>query len=222
MKLGMKHADFQRRLMSDSRDRPGCAYFVATRRLVTTYGAIAFLAVESASVRADPEVQSIAIATGVVVLASLLADLPQHEEPDSIALEVGRFDPIKNVKQATTLGVEYHFDELVWWGLRPFVGGGFTSDRSAWGYGGIRYATNWGERIVVTPSFAIGGYSRGQGKDLGDPPVIGRFGLDFEYRFDNGMRIGAGYQHMSNGKVLNQTNNPGTEVIGITFSVPIR
>jgi hypothetical protein len=40
----------------------------------------------------------------------------------------------------------------------------------------------------------------GQGKDLGDPPAVGRFGLNFEYRFDNGMRIGAAYQHMSNGK----------------------
>ena len=190
--------------------------------LVTTYGAITFLAVGSASVRADPEVQGIAIATGIVVIASILADTVQREEPNSIAFEVGRFDPIKNVKQATAFGLEYHVDKIVWWGLRPFIGAGFTSNRSAWGYGGIRYATNWGEHIVVTPSFAIGGYSRGQGKDLGHPPVVGRFGLDLEYRFDNGMRIGAGYQHISNGKVLQQTNNPGTEVIGVTFSLPIR
>ena len=195
---------------------------MAMQFLVTTYGAITFLAVGSASVRADPEVQGIAIATGIVVIASILADTLQREEPNSIAYEVGRFDPIKNVKQATAFGVEYHVDKIIWWGLRPFIGAGFTSNRSAWGYGGIRYATNWGEHIVVTPSFAIGGYSRGQGKDLGHPPVVGRFGLDLEYRFDNGMRIGAGYQHISNGKVLQQTNNPGTEVIGVTFSLPIR
>jgi len=195
---------------------------MAMRLLVTTYGAITFLAVGSASVRADPEVQGIAIATGIVVIASILADTVQREEPNSIAFEVGRFDPIKNVKQATAFGLEYHVDKIVWWGLRPFIGAGFTSNRSAWGYGGIRYATNWGEHIVVTPSFAIGGYSRGQGKDLGHPPVVGRFGLDLVYRFDNGMRIGAGYQHISNGKVLQQTNNPGTEVIGVTFSLPIR
>jgi hypothetical protein len=53
------------------------------------------------SVRADPEVQGIAIATAVVVVASILADTPQREEPDSIAFEVGRFDPIKNAKAAT-------------------------------------------------------------------------------------------------------------------------
>src|SRR5713101_3013980 len=103
---------------------------------VTTSGAIAYLALGSASVHADPEVQGIAIATGVVVLASILADMPQREEPDSVAFETGRFDPIKNVKQATAFGGEYHVDKFVWWRLRPFVGAGFTSDRSAWGYSG--------------------------------------------------------------------------------------
>ena len=195
---------------------------MAIRSFVTTYGAIAVLAAGSGSVRADPEVQGIAIATGVVVVASILADTPQREEPDSIAFDAGRFDPIKNVKQATAFGAEYHFDKFVWLGLRPFIGASFTSDRSAWGYGGIRYPTEWGEHIVITPSFAVGGYSQGHGKDLGHPAVLGRFGLGFEYRFDNDMRIGAAYYHMSNGKVLHQTTNPGTEVIGVTFSIPIR
>jgi len=138
---------------------------VAMWPFVTIYGAIAFLVVGSASVHADLEVQGIALATGIVVIASILADMPKREELDSLDFEVGRFDPVKNVKQATAFGIEYHADRLVWWGLRPFVGAGFTSDRSAWGYGGIRYATNWGEHIVVTPSFAIGGYGQGQGKD---------------------------------------------------------
>jgi lipid A 3-O-deacylase len=193
----------------------------ALRPFVTTCAAIALFAATSGSVRADPEVQGLAIATGIVVVASILANLPQREEPDFIAFGVGRFDPIKNVKQATAFGAEYHADKFVWWGLRPFVGAGFTSDWSAWGYGGIRYPTEWGEHLIVTPSFAVGGYSRGQGKDLGHPPALGRFGLDLEYRFDNDMRIGVAYCHMSNGKVLHQVDNPGTEIISLTFSIPI-
>ncbi len=194
----------------------------AMRPFVTTYGAIVCIAAASGSVRADSEVQGIAIATAAVVVASILADTTQREEPDSIAFEVGRFDPIKNVKQATAIGMEYRADRFVWWGLRPFVGAGLTSDRSAWGYGGIRYPTDWGEHIVIAPSFAVGGYSQGRGKDLGHPAVLGRFGLEFDYRFDNDVRIGAGYYHMSNGKALHQSENPGTEVIGLTFSIPIR
>jgi len=71
----------------------------------------------------------------------------------------------------------------------------------------------------MTPSFAIVGYSRGDGKDLGSPPVLGRFGIDLEYRFDNDLRIGAAYHHFSNGKAFGQTTNPGTEIIGITLSM---
>ncbi len=191
----------------------------AMRPFVTTCAAIALVAAASRSACAGPEVQGIAIATGIVVVASILANLPQREEPDSIAFSAGRFDPIKNVKQATAFGVEYHADKFMWWGLRPFVGASLTSDWSAWSYGGIRYPTEWGE-YLVTPSFAVGG--QGQGKDLGRPAVLGRFGLDFEYRLHNDMRIGAAYYHMSNGKVLHQADNPGTEVISLTFSIPIR
>lgn len=197
--------------------------FMATlRRLVLTSGALVLLATRSGSVGADPEVQAIAIASATVILASIIVDAPKRDEPDYLAGELGRFDLVKNVDQATAFGIEYRIGRLIWWELRPFVGAGFTSDQSFYGYGGIRIATYWGERIVITPSFAIGAYSHGQGKNLGNPPVLGRSGLDLEYRFDNDMRVGAAYHHMSNGKALGQTSNPGTEVVGLTFSVPFR
>ena len=122
----------------------------------------------------------------------------------------------------TAFGVEYRVGRLLVWKLRPFIGAALTTDHSFYGYGGIRLATQWGEHIIVTPSFAVGGYSRGAGKDLGHPPVLGRFGLDVEYRFDNDMRVGAAYHHLSNGKLLGQTNNPGTEIVGLVVSIPIR
>ena len=78
------------------------------------------------------------------------------------------------------------------------------------------------KHIVVTPSFAVGGYRQGHGKDLGHPPVLGRSGLDLEYRLDNEMRIGAAYYHMSNGKALDEAENPGAEIVGPTISVPFR
>jgi lipid A 3-O-deacylase len=171
---------------------------------------------------ADPEVQALAVTTGGVVLAAIFIDRPVHEEPDYVALEGGRFDLIKNVQQASAFGGEYRSKEIVWWKLRPFVGAGLTSDQSLYGYGGIRLATFWGEHIVITPSLAIGGYSRGEGKDLGNPPVIARSGLDLEYAFDHGARVGLAYHHMSNGKFLGQTENPGTEIVGLTISIPIR
>jgi len=171
---------------------------------------------------ANPEVEALAVAAGGVVLAAISSGRAFREEPDSIAVEGGRFDAVKDVQSATAFGVEYRAKGIVFWKLRPFVGAGVTSDQSLFGYGGLRLATHWSGRFVITPSFAVGGYSRGEGKNLGDPPVIGRFGLDFEYALDGGTRIGLAYHHMSNGKVFGQSENPGTEIVGVTVSTSLR
>jgi lipid A 3-O-deacylase len=171
---------------------------------------------------ADPEVQALAAATGGVVLAAIFLDPAVHEEPDYVAVEGGRLDLVKDVQQATAFGAEYRSKEILWWKLRPFAGVGFTSDQSLYGYGGIRVATYFGEHVVITPSIAIGGYSRGEGKNLGNPPVVARSGLDFEYAVDRGLRFGFAYHHISNGKFLGQTENPGTEIVGLTISIALR
>ena len=121
-----------------------------------------------------------------------------------------------------TFGLEYRMGRLLWWRLRPFAGAGITTQHSFYGYGGIRLATYWGEHIVATPSFAVGGYSRGAGKDLGNPPIVGRFGVDLGYRFQNDLLVGLAYHHISNGKLLGQITNPGTEIVALTVSMPVR
>jgi len=171
---------------------------------------------------ADPEVKALAVAAGGVVLAAIFIDRPVHEEADHVAVEGGQFDAVKNVQQAAAFGAEYRSRWIVWWKLRPFVGAGVTSDGSVYGYAGIRLSAYWGEHVVITPSIAIGGYSRGEGKDLGNPPVVARSGLDLEYAFDDGARVGVAYHHISNGKVFGQAENPGTEIVGLTLSIPLR
>ena len=78
-------------------------------------GLLALVAVGSTAARADPEVQALAITTGVVVLGAMLADGTKHNDPDYLALEVGGFDPIKNTKRATAFGSEYRFGQFLWW-----------------------------------------------------------------------------------------------------------
>jgi lipid A 3-O-deacylase len=190
------------------------------RHLAGRYAFLACLAAASTVAHADSEVQALAVATGLVVLTAI--GTPTPEESDYVTFEAGRFDPIKNVQPATALGMEYRLGHLLFWKLRPFFGAGLTTDHSFYGYGGLRLAAHWGEHIVVTPSFAVGGYGRGSGKDLGHPPVVGRFGLDIEYRFDNAVRVGVAYHHFSNGKLLGQSTNPGTEIVGLVVSVPVR
>ena len=181
---------------------------------------LAWLVFVSTSARADKEVQALAVATGVVIATTI--GMPIPAESDQLAFEGGRLDPVKNVQPATAFGVEFRSGQMLLWRLRPFIGAGFTTDHSFYGYGGIRIGAHWGDHVVVTPSFAVGGYSRGDGKELGSPAIIGRFGIDLEYRFDSDVRVGIGYHHMSNGKVFGQESNPGTEVVGLTLSIPLQ
>lgn len=191
------------------------------RRALLTCAAIAFAAFQY-DARADAVVQGLAAASGAVVLAEILGEVPAGENRDFVAFEGGRFDAIKKTRTATEFGLEYHFGTLLLWRLKPFVGVGATTDSSFYGYGGIRLDFYWGPRIVITPSFAVAGYSQGNGKNLGSPAVLGRFGIDFQYALSNDVRLGVAIHHMSNGKVLGQKTNPGTELVGLTLSIALK
>lgn len=194
------------------------------RRLVALFGLAGLLAALGASVaprpaRADDTVNAIVIGSVLLLGESLFVPTPTKSEPDFVSLEGGRFDPIQNKKPADDVGLEYRFGTF-WWKFKPFVGLGGDSKDSVWGYGGIRLDTYWGRRIVITPSFAAVGYAREDGKNLGSP-VVFRSGFDFQYRFDNDMRVGVAFHHMSMGKVFG-SYNPGVEIVGATFSMPVK
>ena len=170
---------------------------------------------------ADPVVQALAAASGVVVLAEVLWPSSNGDRRDFVSFEAGRFDAVKKDQPATEFELEYNFGAPVLWKIAPIAGVGVTTDKSFWGYGGIRLDSYWASRVVIAPSFAVAGYSRGNGKNLGTPAVLGRFGIDVEYAVTRDVRIGLGLHHMSNGKALGQTTNPGTEVVGLTFSIAL-
>jgi hypothetical protein len=191
-------------------------------RLLAACAGLAIATIGAGPAGADEEVQALAIVTSAVLLAEILSDRPAQDERAHAAVEAGAFDAVSGKQRAAAFGAEYRAAKVFFWNVRPFAGAGFTSDQSLYGYGGIRLATHWGKHAVITPSLAVGAYYRGEGKDLGDPPVLARFGIDFEYAFDGGPRVGLAYHHMSNGQVLGQSENPGTQVVGVTFSAPIR
>jgi hypothetical protein len=196
---------------------------VILRRVVACCGVAAILALGAGvkPARGDDVVNAIAIASVALVLESLFVDTPTENESDFMSVEGGRFDAVRQIKQATEFGLEYRSGYFLW-KFKPFFGGGLTTNESFYGYGGIRLDTYWGEHIIVTPSFAIVGYDAGDGKNLGHPSILGRSGFDFQYRFDDDIRLGLAFHHMSNGKVFDQKLNPGTELVGMTFSVPVK
>ena len=98
------------------------------------------------------------------------------------------------------------------------IGGLVNTDHGFYIYSGVRMDLYLTRKIVLTPNFAPGIYSKGDGKDLGHA-IEFRSGLDLAYRRKNGARIAAEVHHLSNASISN--DNPGTETLLFTYSVPL-
>ena len=136
-------------------------------------------------------------------------------DPDYLSLSVGAFD-VNDDMTAAEFRLEYR-SKLEWWIFRPFTGIMGNSDGGFYGYGGILLDIFFGRRFVLTPSFAIGAYDRGSGKDLGHS-IEFRSQIELAYRFDDRSRLAISLNHMSNASI--DEVNPGTESLMLTYALP--
>ena len=116
------------------------------------------------------------------------------------------------------LELQFRPDWKLWW-IQPMVGGFVTWDGDVFGYLGISIDIPIGDHIIARPSFAPGLYGRGNGVDLGGT-VQFRTGIELAWKFENGMRLGAEFYHLSNAGIYDE--NPGTESALLTFTLPLR
>ena len=111
------------------------------------------------------------------------------------------------------------------------AGAGRTDATDIWA-GSLAVANPWIEHRVRQIDHKVEQHvNRGRQQDdrLDDREILGQDRayqqaadpLPGEYRLDDDMRVGAAYHHMSNGKALGQSTNPGTEVVGVTFSIAL-
>lgn len=169
---------------------------------------------------ANPSMEGIAAVTAA--LTGWAATHPASAPPGGAAwvVSAGAFDRVDRVDQSLSLGLERRWGGFVVWRLKPFAGVAVTNRRSLYLYGGLRLGLNVLSRMSIEPSFAIANYYHGGGKDLGSP-IEFRSGIDIEWRFPGGMRAGLAYHHMSHW-ILFGSENPGTEILALTLSVPVR
>jgi lipid A 3-O-deacylase len=153
-------------------------------------------------------------AAALVVVAGSRAALA--DDPPFLAVGAGYFD-VGNNQEAAEFRVEYRGPKLLW-AIKPVLGVMATSDAAFYGYGGLAMDFYLGRRWVITPSLAAGAYRKGNGKDLGHT-VEFRSAIEAAYRFDNRSRLGLTLYHLSNASIGDK--NPGTEVLGITYAIPI-
>lgn len=156
------------------------------------------------------------LATLAMLAASLTSTIARAEDdPDFFTLMLGAYD-INDTEKSAEGHIQVRLSNRLWI-FKPQFGLMFNSDAGFYGYGGILIDAYFGKRMVVTPSFAVGGYSEGQSKDLGGPLEF-RSAIEFAYRFDNRSRLGLQFSHISNAGIYDR--NPGTESLLLTYSIP--
>jgi hypothetical protein len=165
----------------------------------------------------------ILVALGVATAHSAAAQVTfgSPADPPRVAIGSGVFDVLPNSGRqgsgATGLALgEYRFGDVLWI-VAPFVGAFGTAKGAFYGYGGFGFDINFFERVVVTPSAAVGYFTHGTGIDLGAHTEF-REGAEFDYRFDNLSRLGVGMYHMSNAGI--GQHNPGVELVTVILTMP--
>lgn len=142
----------------------------------------------------------------------------QADDPAFLSVSVGAYDFNKRKDTGTEFRLEYRSDVKLWH-FKPFAAIAGTTNGSYFVGGGVLMDIYFGNRFVVTPSFAPHYYSKGSSdkKDLGHSLEF-RSQIEIAYRFDNRSRLGLAVSHYSNASIGNK--NPGSETLSLVYSIP--
>ncbi len=157
-----------------------------------------------------------------VLVAGLMGGFAPHsaqaDDPAFLSMSVGAYDFNKRKDTATEFRMEYRSDVKIW-ELKPFAAVAGTTNSSFFIGAGVLMDLYFGNRFVVTPSFAPHYYSKGSSdkKDLGHALEF-RSQIEVAYRFDNRSRLGLAVSHYSNASIGNK--NPGSETLSLVYSIP--
>lgn len=133
-------------------------------------------------------------------------------------LSIGMYAPFSEKAKGAFLNLEWHPGVKIVGILQPIFGAFVTTKGAMMGYGGLGTPFNLGKRIFVMPSFSVGGYAHGDGRDLGQALVY-RAGGELSYVFDDKSRFGINAHVISNGKSTHREDN--TTMIGLVYTTPI-
>jgi hypothetical protein len=161
-----------------------------------------------------------ALLAGMAAFGALAVATPgtaRADDPSFISFGGGYFDWNRQKDTAAEFRLEYRSADKLWI-FKPLGGVMGTTDGAYYIFAGVGVDLYFGDRFVVTPSFAPGYYGHGGGEDLGYELEF-RSQMEFAYRFDDRSRLGVAISHMSNAG-LGDTN-PGTESAMVYYSIPI-
>lgn len=157
-----------------------------------------------------------AFIVGVLLAASPPLAQAANADGDLLAFSAAWFDVNQRDEEAGEFRIEYRADEQMWI-FKPFGGAMATTDGALHGFAGVLIDIPLWNRLYITPSFAPGLYHDGNGKDLYYTLEF-RSQIEISYRFNNGHRLGASFNHISNANLGD--DNPGVESAALTYIVP--
>jgi hypothetical protein len=136
--------------------------------------------------------------------------------PHYLGFALAKYDIIDE-KQAAQFKLEYSFGESLFGPFKPLIVSSITEDASFYAGAGLYIDYLPHKNIYIKPSWTVGVYEEGTGKDLGDGAII-RSQLELGYQFDNLSRLGIAFSHSSN--AMQDKNNTGMEALSLYFHMP--
>ncbi len=156
---------------------------------------------------------SLLLASGFLSLG--LSQVTVAENTSVLAISAGAFDVSKDDTSAE-LGLEYRFAPIEsFYDIIPAVGIAANADGGYWAHAGVRYDIDISDNWVLTPNFAVVGYEKGGGKDLGHGLEF-RSGLEFAYKLNASSHLGIAIYHLSHAGIGGE--NPGQESVILSYS----
>ncbi len=140
---------------------------------------------------------------------------------DALLIGVGAFS-VGESDRSAEIRLEYHpglriFQGNLWSGfdgLAPVIGFMANGDGGVFGYGGLQTDIALGDRWTATPAAGIGGYGRGDGRDLGGVLEF-HLGLTLAFGIADGQRLGLTWAHISNATLHDV--NPAANSLLLTY-----
>ena len=150
------------------------------------------------------------------VILFLPGTLPARQGAGQLALSTGAF-AIVDKENTLEFSIEYRSGEKLGF-FTPVLGMQMTSNGAVYTFSGFNFDVFTRGHFAITPSFAAGVYTRGEGKNLGGA-IEFRSGLELSWVSAKSIRVSLAVHHISNAGIYSY--NPGAESIVLTFAQPL-
>ena len=152
-----------------------------------------------------------------VCFLSFSSSADETSKGTEINVFTGMFDFSDDKQKSGIFGLQHQNDDLFrksFLGrLSPITGGFITEKNAFYLYSGVQAEYELGP-LVITPSFAPGYYSYGDGKDLGYPLEF-KSEVQVSLDLSESTQFGMSYNHISNASL--GTKNPGANSYMFNF-----